>query len=666
VLIDNQLWGFVGYDNFNEEKVFTENEKMILNSSGILLANALLRNEMMANLQSANRAKSDFLAKMSHEMRTPLNAIIGLSELALSDDTVNEEVRLNIEKVNNAGVTLLSTVNDILDISKIEAGRLELIPVKYDLPSLLNDTVTQSTMHIEDKPIKFILEADENLPVQLFGDDLRIKQVLNNLLSNAFKYTKEGSVTLSVFCERENEETAWLIVRVSDTGGGIKAEDIDTLFDEFGKVDQLANRHIMGAGLGLPITKKVVEMMNGAIEVKSEYGKGSTFTVRLMQGFVTETVIGPEVVKNLKNYRYTDQKRRNKSAIARVKLPYANVLVVDDTVSNLDVARGLLKPYGMHVDCVSSGYMAIEAIRKEKVRYNAVFMDHMMPEMDGIEATTHIREIGTDYAKNVPIIACTANAIVGNDEMFLGKGFQDFLSKPIDIARLDEIVRNWVADKEQEHLHDDANDASPATAGLSDYARGVFGELPVSIDIDVDKGVERFMGDAEVYLDILRSFVVNTRQLQQKVEKAGEDGRADYEIVVHGIKGSSRNIFAATVGDMAEALEKAAKEGDLVFISENNKQFTETLEELLSGLETALAKISAEEQKPKKDKPDKAMLEKLRIACDGFDMGGVNEAITEIDRYEYDSDDGLALWLKENAIMLNYSEIAEKLSEQSG
>ena len=666
VLIENKLWGFVGYDNFSEEKMFTENEKMIMNSSGIMLASAILRNEMMANLQSANSAKSDFLAKMSHEMRTPLNAIIGLSELALDDDTVNEEVRMNIEKVNNAGVTLLSTVNDILDISKIEAGKLELVPVKYDLPSMLNDTITQSTMHIEDKPISFNFNADENLPVQLFGDDLRIKQILNNLLSNAFKYTKEGSVTLNIRCERESEETVWLIAQVCDSGRGIKPEDIDTLFDEFGKVDQLANRNIMGTGLGLPITKKMVELMNGKITVESEYRKGSTFTVRLMQGFVSDTVIGPEVVKNLKSYRYTDQKRRSKSAIKRIKLPYANVLVVDDTVSNLDVARGLLKPYGMHVDCVASGQSAIDAIRMEDVRYNAVLMDHMMPGMDGIEATERIRELGTEYAQRVPIIACTANAIVGNDEMFLGRGFQDFLSKPIDIARLDEIVRKWVADNEHEDQYDDAAEASAVGEGLSDYVRNLFEKLAGNIDVDVDKGVERFMGDAEVYLDILRSFALNTRPLLQKIENAGEDGLTDYEIVVHGIKGSSRNIFATTVGSLGEALENAAKQGDTDYIRENNGFFMKTLEELLDGLKSVLAEIDSEEEKPAKDSPDKSTLEKLRTACNNFDMGMVNEAIAEIDSYEYRSDGGLAEWLKENAIQLNYSEIAERLAKMDG
>jgi signal transduction histidine kinase len=297
---------------------------------------------MMQKLQFANQAKSDFLAKMSHEMRTPLNAIIGLSALALEDETVNEETRLNIEKVGNAGDILLSTVNDILDLSKIEAGKLELAPVKYDMPSLLNDTVTQSVMHIGEKPIEFILDIDETLPALLCGDDRRIKQLFNNLLSNAFKYTKEGTVELGVRCERDGEdaETVWMTAWVKDTGVGIKPEKIASLFDEFMQADTQINRHVVGTGLGLSITKKMAELMGGGITVESDYGKGSTFTVTLRQGFVTDAHIGSDVVDNLKRFKYSEHKRRRDAMYARTKLPYARVLVVDDNVTNLDVARG--------------------------------------------------------------------------------------------------------------------------------------------------------------------------------------------------------------------------------------------------------------------------------------------------------------------------------------
>ena len=640
--------------------------------------------EIMLNLQSANSAKSDFLAKMSHEMRTPLNAIIGLSELALEDETVREDARYNIEKVSDAGTTLLSTVNDILDFSKIEAGKLELVPTKYALPSLINDTVTQSIMHIEDKQIEFVLDIDESLPTQLCGDDLRIRQIINNLLSNAFKYTRKGTVELGVRCEpclyggKDGEESVWMIIWVRDTGAGIKPEDIDSLFSEFVKLDTQVNRNIMGTGLGLPITKKMTELMNGTITVDSVYGKGSVFTVRLMQKFVTDEKIGPEVVEKLKNFRYSDHKRRSNSKMTRIKLPYAKVLIVDDTVTNLDVAKGLLKPYSMQVDCVTSGQQAIEVIREEKVKYNAIFMDHMMPGMDGIEATRRIRELGTEYAENVPIIACTANAIIGNDEMFLSKGFQAFLSKPIEIASLDEIVRKWVRDKTQEPDSDGGEngngetgaDAGPrpraereepaADAGqiAADHRR--FGDL--HDEIDVEKGIGRFRGDMDVYLGVLRSYAFNTSSLLGKVRGVNSDNLADYAIIVHGIKGSSRDIQAAAAGDMAEALEMAAKRGDIDFIYDNNQAFVEKVERLIKSILKQLARIESENARPTKDKPDRELLKKLMEASENFELDAVDKAMKEIDAYEYSEEGDLVEWLKTSVAGLDFVDIVRKLS----
>ncbi|MCL1941828.1 MAG: ATP-binding protein, partial [Synergistaceae bacterium] len=455
VFMGDQFWGFVAYDNYGHERIFTENEQTIMRSGGVVITNALFRNKMMLNIrdasvkleaalndaQNANRAKSDFLAKMSHEMRTPLNAVIGLSELTLDSSDLGEEAYSNLKKIYNAGMTLLSTVNDILDISKIEAGRLELAPVEYDVPSLINDAITQSIMRIAEKPIKFVLDIEDDLPAMLYGDDLRVKQILNNLLSNSFKYTKEGSVELSVRCEKDGDEV-WMTVRIKDTGIGIRPEDLSNLFTEYIQMESKSNRKIEGTGLGLPITKRLVEMMDGSITAESEYGKGSIFTVKLRQESAGDATIGPDVVRNLKNFSYSDSKRDRNFHMSRVNLSYARVLVVDDVVTNLDVAKGFMKPYGMQIDCVSSGQKAIDAVRDESVRYNAIFMDHMMPGMDGMEATRIIREeIGSEYAKTVPIIALTANAIAGNEEMFLGSGFQAFISKPIEIDRLDAVIR---------------------------------------------------------------------------------------------------------------------------------------------------------------------------------------------------------------------------------
>ncbi|MDR0302229.1 MAG: response regulator [Treponema sp.] len=603
--------------------------------------------------QNANKAKSNFLANMSHEMRTPLNAVIGLSELTLEDDTLSTETKEYLIKISNAGATLLSTVNDILDISKIEAGKFELVPVEYDIPSLINDAITQSIMRIGEKPLKFILNISENLPTRLYGDDLRVKQIINNLLSNAFKYTKEGTVELKVSCEREGE-TVWMTIRVSDTGVGIRKDDIASLFTDYSMVDVKTNHRIEGTGLGLPITKNVAEMMGGSITVESEYGKGSVFTVRFRQKFVTDVVIGDELADTLRNFRYSDQKRRRNSRMTRIRLPYARVLIVDDMVTNLDVARGMMKPYGMQIDCVTSGQEAIDAVRGEKVIYNAIFMDHMMPGMDGVEAARIIREeINTEYAKAVPIIALTANAIVGNEEMFLKKGFQAFISKPIEMSRLDAVIRQWVRDKNLEETFSD---------NVTEQSKEAAQNFPAQLDgVDVQKGFERFGCDIESFTNVLRSYAINIPSILDSLREVNRDNLADYAIAVHGIKGSSRGICAEAVGAIAEALEKAAKEGNIEFVNANNAALLEAAGKLINDIKDMLGKMAEENPKPKKDKPDRQVLSKLLAASEQYNMEDADAAMKELENFEYTSDEGLTQWLRENVEMMNFAEIKEKL-----
>jgi CheY-like chemotaxis protein len=345
----------------------------------------------------------------------------------------------------------MGLINDVLDISKIEAGRQELTPVQYDVPSLLNDIITLNIIRIEDKPITFKLDINEEFPCTLFGDDLRIKQILNNLLSNAFKYTKAGSVTLSVDWEKvKNEETGFVTYTVKDTGRGIREEDLKRLFSDYNQVDTRANREIEGTGLGLAITKKFVELMDGNISVESKYGKGTTFRVRIRQGFVNDKAIGKETVASLSNFRYKDDKNKGKAKPARLNLSYAKVLVVDDLPMNLDVAAGMLRKYKMQVDTVLSGQEAIDRIKAGEPVDDAVFMDHMMPGMDGVEATELIRAIGTEYAEKVPVIALTANAVAGSEQMFFEHGFNAFLPKPFNTTLLDSVLRQWVRDKSKE------------------------------------------------------------------------------------------------------------------------------------------------------------------------------------------------------------------------
>jgi CheY-like chemotaxis protein len=344
----------------------------------------------------------------------------------------------------------MGLINDVLDISKIEAGKLELMPVQYDFASMLNDIVTLNIIRIEDKPISFKLDINENLFSTFFGDDMRIKQILNNLLGNAFKYTREGTVTLSVSCRRDGSNV-WVSFTIKDTGIGISKENIEKLFADYNQVDTKANRKIEGTGLGLSITKKFAEMMDGEISVESEYGKGSIFRVCIRQEFVNDILIDKEIIENLKNFHYSDEKRHQISKrLVRPNLSYARVLVVDDFPTNLDVATGMLRKYKMQVDCVTNGRDAIKYIDVKKPIYDAIFMDHMMPEMDGVEATAAIRALGADYAKNIPIIALTANAVSGNEQMFLDSGFNAYLSKPINVMVLDTVIQQWVRDKSRE------------------------------------------------------------------------------------------------------------------------------------------------------------------------------------------------------------------------
>ena len=415
------------------------------------------------------------------------------------------------------------------------------------------------------------------------------------------------------------------------------------------------NRRIEGTGLGLPISKKIAEMMGGSITVESQYGKGSVFTVKIKQKYVNDALIGPSVIESLKNFHYSIQKFENVQ-MTRINMSYAHVLIVDDNPTNLDVAKGLMGIYGMKIDCVLGGQQAIDAVRSEKVKYNAIFMDHMMPEMDGIEAVRIIREnIGSEYAQTVPIIALTANAIVGNEEMFLSKGFQAFISKPIDLSRLDTVLRQWVRDKEAEAQLPDQIITIGADRGKE---RSIFlDDIP---GLDIEKGIIHFGYNEEVYLNVLQSYVNNTGALLDELRSVTRDSLDQYAVTVHGIKGSSRGIIATKAGDEAEALEKAAIAGNYDYVNTNNQKFIDNMMQLLTDIGEAIQK-SGRTNKPLKDKPDEELLAELLSACESFDIDRIDEAMAGIENYTYNQDDGLAVWLRDNIDQGKYKVIINKL-----
>jgi CheY-like chemotaxis protein/anti-sigma regulatory factor (Ser/Thr protein kinase) len=542
------------------------------------------------------------------------------------------------------------------------------------MPSVINDTITLNIMRKGSKLINFELNVDENLPSRLFGDELRLKQIFNNLLSNAFKYTKEGEVEWRISFEKDGDDI-WLVSSVRDTGIGIRQNDIQKLFSDYNQVDVKSNRSVEGTGLGLSITQKLVEMMDGEITVTSEYGQGSVFTARVRQKVLDVTPIGSGVTENLKNFCYADHKRDRSSQIVRAYIPYANVLVVDDVATNLDVAKGMLRPYGMTVDCVAGGLEAIELIRSGTVQYNAVFMDHMMPGMDGIEALRVIRdEIGTEYAKTVPIIALTANALVGNERMFIEKGFQDFLSKPIDILRLNVVVNRWVRDKEKERIfavnQNAAADHAERRRGegrrkIQNRRSGIDRRKIFENAIDgfnFKSGLDRFGGSDEIYHDVLNSYIKNTPPLLDRISKPRPETLLDYAITVHGIKSSSFSIGAEPAGTKAEALEHAAKAGDFTYVVTNHAAFIETVKKLIADLTAMLKKTNPEEAKPLKPEPDKETLNALSQACAEYDIDGVDNAMEELERYEYESQPELIAWLKEQIGLMGFKQIHERLS----
>ncbi|MCL1945603.1 MAG: transporter substrate-binding domain-containing protein [Chitinivibrionia bacterium] len=861
IFLDGKLVGVVRAEqDCNEEfpqrrewKIEEQNFVASLADLMTLAMTCFERRKARDEAEIANQAKSFFLASMSHEIRTPMNAILGVTEMMEQDETLPKNISEGLDRIYNSCDLLLNIINDILDFSKIEAGKLEITASRYDVASLISDSVQLNIMRIESKPIEFKLNIDKNIPTKLVGDEIRIKQILNNLLSNAFKYTEAGKVTLSIESipnHKDYKRGVTLVLKVQDTGYGMSKEQLDRIYDKYSRFHDKTHKIIEGTGLGMTITQSLVNLMKGEINIESEINKGSTFIVQIPQETVDDEKLGADTVAELKQFHLNKNiTRKKRTRITREPMPYGKVLIVDDMETNLFVAEGLMRLYQLKIDTATNGRSAIEKIKNGNL-YDVIFMDHMMPEMDGMETTKHIREL--DY--NSPIVALTANAVVGQSDIFLQNGFDDFIPKPIDIRHLNTVLNKYVRDKQPpevieaahsyrrrktdypteqqqninarlldsfikdsrktvnlletlcaennfedeerlrkftiavhgiksslinigetelsewafkletsgrnknidiivsqtpefldklrailtnleqksdeiesekengadeniDELRDkllsiqyacadynrkgvldllaDIKNCSKETKEVLDKINGCithsnFEEAESAIKaylaelsntakkaktylrdkkvsgLNIAKGVDLYEGDEKTYLKILRAYSKNIRSLLDAIKTFDETVLSDYEIIVHGIKGASYDIFAEKIGYYAEALEKAAKTRDLSFINNNNPQFFDTLTQFIDEIDIMLANFDAENPKPKKDKISDEILTKLFIACKEYNMDGANAVLKDIEEYQYETDGELANYLIENINAANFKQIVEKLTEKKG
>ncbi|MCL2188607.1 MAG: ATP-binding protein [Defluviitaleaceae bacterium] len=600
--------------------------------------------------EAANRAKSSFLANMSHEIRTPMNTILGVTDIMLQDKKLTPNMKQDLNRISNASDMLLGIINDILDFSKIEEGKMDVLEMPYKTSHFINDTVQVNMIRIYDSPLEFDLQVDPDLPLFLTGDELRVKQVLNNLISNAFKYTEKGGVTLSISRdEAPNEGEIMLVLTVKDTGRGMTAEQLTQLFDAYSRFDQEVNRSIEGTGLGLTITYRLITLMGGTIHVQSEPKVGSVFTVRLPQKIASIELLGEDIAGNLQEFNSDPVARSKRGATLRTPMPDGRILVVDDVESNLYVAEGLMKPYELSIETVKSGQDAINKIGTGN-KYDIIFMDHMMPVMDGIQTTIKLREMGY----TLPIVALTANAIVGQDEVFKQNGFDDTITKPIDLRQLDYVLIKYVREKYE------TGEIAPYTIPVK-RTQVVLIKDKTLAGINVEDGLARYGGDEGTYIKIMRSYVAGLREMLRTVENFSPDNVEGYKIHVHGIKGASQDLFAHKVGEAAAALENAAIQNDVAYIQEHNEKFVQDANALASNIDEFLFKIDAEKSLPKKDKINAELLKQLYDACAQFNMNEADTVMLEIEKFEYEHDRALILWLRENLDMVNYIEIVEKL-----
>ncbi len=673
----------------------------------------------LLDAEKANRSKTSFLANMSHEIRTPMNAVLGMAEMALRED-MSQEAREYIHQIKNSGKNLLVIINDILDFSKIESGKMDIVEVTYEPRSALNDLSNIVNTRIDGRDIEFSMDIDNRLPAKLYGDNVRIQQILINLLNNAVKFTKQGQISLTINVEFPKEDTVIINAAIADTGNGIKQEDMGKLFKSFQQVDSKRNRNIEGTGLGLAICSNLLRIMNGSISVESVYNEGSTFRFTLPQKVVARSdeitatnetccvllvenpYVKAQLIKDLDrlNIRHSEitedeipdikagtviyesgdlsekiadflKNNENikgieiaafnspeKAQLANIKIvrkpvysfvlyealglaeeyvrqsdsesdelsftaPEADILIVDDTPVNLTVAVGLLKPLKMRIDTAGGAEEAFDMVRNKK--YDLIFMDHMMPKIDGVEATHIIRSQYPDYA-NTPIIALTANAVSDARSMFLREGMNDFVAKPIELKEITAKLYKWLPD--EKIIISDENTVSENAE-----------QEEINIDGLNTQNALKLLGTKELFMSVLETYYKGMDKKAEIIRSHWEakDYRS-YTIEVHSLKSSSRQIGADELADLAASLEAAGNSGDIALIDEKTEQL---LSDFLKYKDILAPYFQTDDGERLPCPPEKLseFLDRITEALEAFDTLLIDEVVEEMSRYSYDNED---------------------------
>lgn len=607
--------------------------------------------EAIGAAEKAKGARDIFLANMSHELRTPINTILGLNELIIreSQDEAIKEYALDIRQ---AGNILLTLVSDILDYTKLEAGQMSLMEGIYDISSLLNDLINGVSLQLRKKKLDLKLEIAEDIPYKLSGDEIHIRQVIGNLLTNAVKYTEEGSITLHLGWKEVAADEIEIEVSVADTGIGIKEKDMPRLFGVFQRMNSTVRNKNERTGLGLAITNRLVEMMGGKLQVESTYGKGSVFSFKIVQKVVDHAPLGDFEKQYYESLHSTEN--YNQKFIA----PMGRIMIVDDNAMNLAVAQGLLKQTRLQIDVAGSGEECLELLKRKT--YHLICLDHMMPVMDGVETLHMIRAMEGNPSADIPIIALTANAVAGAREFYLKEGFQDYLTKPIDADKFENMLIEYLPENvvyltQGEHVDRDFEREN------AEMALDIRESQLYVIGFNIRNGLKYMGGDKALYSKVLHDFHLILQEKEEALRDFLKKGDMHgYAIIVHSLKGNARNVGADGLADEAFELEKMSKAGRREDVEVRSPILFNMMKTMRNGLKAYLdneekeEEISRQQENTEKKKITeddwKQALKELAGRLDDFDGDSVAVKLEELKKYERPESDKKALRLCEKAV----------------